>query len=314
MRQVYITDYVKDPDIEAEVLGNRLANNLSRDIEVLLVWHQKVNKEYVSQFPNLRGVVRYGVGYDNIDVSELSARGIIFCNTPDYGIDEVSDTAITMIMVFHRGVMHYDIECRQYKTGWQENTLPHLTRTNRNTVGIIGAGRIGSALMLKARMLGFNIAFYDPYVPEGYDKVMRARSMSCLTELLSISDYVSIHTPLTEETRAMVNREFIASMKPGAVLINTARGAILEDDQHLLDGLVSGRLGAVGLDVLPQEPPIETPFIKAWRNHTALAKRIIINPHAAYFTNEAYREMRRLAATNAKRILNRERPKNIIGP
>ena len=132
---MYITDYVDNPDIEREVLGDIVSQD-KNTAEVLLVWHQRIDKEYLDLFPSLKGVVRYGVGYDAIDLKAIKDRGIVFCNTPDYGTDEVSDTAVGMILNITRGISRYDHLCRFYTdNSWQENTITSLKRNNQITIG-----------------------------------------------------------------------------------------------------------------------------------------------------------------------------------
>jgi len=313
MSQVYITDYVDNPTFEQEVLGDHISTKQNSDAEVLLVWHQKIDAEYLDQFPNLKGVVRYGVGFDNIDLLEIEKRGLVFCNTPDYGTDEVSDTALAMMLSILRGVFAYDHFSRDYVESWQENIIQGLRRVSSLTLGVVGAGRIGTALMRKAKALGMDVVFYDPYKDSGYEKAVGVRRCHHLTEFLAQCDVVSMHTPLTQETQAMINQSFINAMKTGAILINSSRGEVLEDLDLIYNALQSGHLSGVALDVLPDEPPVDCRLIDAWRaRDKALSHRIIINPHTSYYTQESYVEMRTKAAENAKRILDGEQPLNII--
>jgi len=308
---VYITDYIDNPDIESDLLDGILTDDPQK-VEVLLVWHQKINAQYLDQFPNLRGVVRYGVGFDTVNLNDIKSRGLVFCNTPDYGTDEVSDTALAMLMNIIRGVSIYDFECRNYSGSWQENTIKRLHRTTSLSLGVIGAGRIGTALIRKACATGINISFYDPYLPSGYEKSIGVSRYYDLYDMLSQVDIISIHTPLTEETRGMVNKKFIALMKKRSSFINTARGEIIDNLDDFYDAMVSGHITSIGLDVLPHEPPRNCKLIKSWKDRGVLSSRITINPHVSYYSIESYREMRYKAAKNAKRIINGEEPLNII--
>lgn len=313
MNKVFITDYVSDPYIEHKILGKELSNKPSKDIEVLLVWHQTIDKQYLDQFPKLKGVIRYGVGFDNIDIQEIESRGILFCNTPDYGTDEVSDTALAMMLGFLRGIFAYDIFSKNYFDSWQENTIPDLRRLSELTLGVLGAGRIGTALMRKTKALGMNIVFYDPYKDSGYEKAIGVNRFYNREEFLSNCDIVSIHTPLTNETKFMVDENFVSSMKKGSILINTSRGEVIQDLDVLYKALKEGQLSAVGLDVLPSEPPKKCSLINAWRcGDKNLAHKVIINPHTSYYSQDSYIEMRTLAAKNAWRILKNIKPINII--
>jgi C-terminal binding protein len=311
---VYITDYISDPSIESEILGGALSPTSHEGIEVLIVWHEKINSSYTSRFPHLKGVVRYGVGYDNLDLEHLRSKGVYACNTPDYGVDEVSDTAMAMILNVSRGLCRYDHRCRDYITNWQENTLPSIKRTSETVLGVVGAGRIGGSVLLKARAMGYQTMFFDPYKPSGHEKMLGAMRTETLAELLAVADIVSVHVPLSDATRGMVNAEFLASMKLGASIVNTARGALLDQLDSLYEPLKSGRLDCACLDVLPEEPPPTSgKLIEAWRQRANwLDGRLVINPHTAYFSGAAYIEMRAKAAENALRILKGRKPLNIV--
>jgi C-terminal binding protein len=313
MAKVYITDYIEIADIEKSILGDKLSLEPNRDIEVLMVWHKNINKHYIEKFPNLKGIVRYGVGYDNIDIKYANSKNIFVCNTPDYGTDEVSDTAIAMILNISRGITRHDYLCRNYINNWQENILPETKRTSKYKLGVIGAGRIGGSVLLKAKALRLQTCFFDPYKPRGYEKMLHAERVESISKLLNWADIVSIHTPLTEETNEMINDEFISQMKYQSSLVNTARGKILKDIDCLYEPLKNNQLSSVALDVLPNEPPKESKLVNAWRNReTWLNGRLIINPHNAYYSRQAYSEMRTKAAENALRICNGQEPFNIL--
>ena len=312
--RVCITDYIADPSTEQEILGASVGSTPGVDTEVLLVWHQHVDASFIDGFPRLKAVIRYGVGYDNLDLAELKRRGIYACNTPDYGVDEVADTAIAMIMNIARGVSRYDYLCRTFTHGWQEPVLQPLRRTGVMTLGVVGAGRIGGSVLLKAFALGFHTVFHDPYRPPGHEKTLRSARTETLMELLSQTDIVSLNLNLTRESHMMVNARFIAAMKPGASLVNTARGGLLDDLDTLYEPLREGHLHCVALDVLPEEPPVRGgKLLEAWRRRDAwLDGRLIINPHGAYYSQEAFFEMRRKAATNALRVIQGREPVNIL--
>ena len=310
---VYITDYIEKPDIEKGILGNALSASLQDSVRVLLVWHEHITKEYMERLPNLEAVVRYGVGFDAIDLKAAAERGIRVCNTPDYGVDEVSDTALAFAMGYCRRIWSYNLLAKQLPEDWQENTITSIRRTSQTVVGVVGAGRIGGSLARKAKAVGFDVVIYDPYQPSGIEKLLNVRRAETLEDLLAESDIVSVHTPLNEETKGMINSSFLSGMKPGAALINTARGGILESVDTLIPFLESEQLAFAGLDVLPQEPPVDEGLITAWRQmSSSLEGRLVINPHTAYYSIEAYVEMRTSAAQNAMRILKGQTPRNII--
>ncbi|TVP82012.1 MAG: C-terminal binding protein [Puniceicoccaceae bacterium] len=313
MSVIAITDYFKVPDVEREILGDLVGTQVGDDTVVLLVWHRDITGEYVDRLPALRGVQRYGVGYDNLDLSALQERGIVACNNPDYGVDEVSDTAVAMILNIVRGVSTYDQAARAYRSTWQENVNPAVKRTSETVLGVVGAGRIGGSVLLKCRALGFQTVFFDPYRPRGYEKMLKSRRLDSLDELLAVSDVVSVHTPLNAETRGVINAAFIKAMKPGGALVNTGRGGLLEGTECLVEALHSGHLAGVALDVLPQEPPPNDALISAWRlGEEWLGGRLIINPHTSYYSAESYRELRVNAARNALRIYENRPPYNLL--
>jgi len=313
MSKIYITDYIDNPYIEKEILQNNLSEDFNKNIEVLLVWHDHITKEYIDKLPNLKGIIRYGVGYDSIDLEYAKTKNIYVCNTPDYGTEEVSDTAIAMIMNIARGISRYDYQCREYSNTWQENILPSIKRNSEYNLGVIGAGRIGGSVLLKAKSLSLNTYFYDPYVPRGHEKMLGSKRLETIEELLEISDIVSINCPLTKETENMINASFISKMKKGSSLVNTARGGIIEDIDVFYTPLKNNHISNIALDVIPHEPPKNSLLIKAWRDKEKwLDGRFILNPHTAYYSDKAYHEMREKAALNALRILERKEPHNIV--
>jgi lactate dehydrogenase-like 2-hydroxyacid dehydrogenase len=313
MSKIAITDYFVQPDLETEVLGDLVGTEVGNDTEVLLVWHEQINEKYLKNLPNLRGVQRYGVGYDTLDIDYLKSRGIICCNNPDYGVDEVSDTAVAMILNIARGVSHYNYLAKSYFDSWQENINPRIKRNSETVVGIIGAGRIGGSVVLKCNALKFKTAFYDPYKDRGYEKLLNSKRFNSLDELLENSDIISIHTPLSHETKGVIDQKFLSKMKYGASLVNTARGGLFKDMDLLYKALSEQRIYSLAIDVLEYEPPKPNLIINAWRNSEKwLNGRLIINPHTSYYSQESYREIRINAAKNALRIYLNEKPFNII--
>ena len=312
-KNVFITDYIESPNIEFDVLGNYLSDNLSKEIEYIIVWHQKIDKNYIDNLPNLKGIVRYGVGYDQIDIGYCRKRNIVVCNTPDYGTDEVSDTALAMIMNITRGISRYDYFSRSYFNTWQENTIKSIKRNNEIKLGVIGAGRIGGSLILKANALRFQTFFYDPYVVRGHEKMLNSIRLESLKEILNACDIISINCPLNRETKAMVDDEFISMMKDGASLVNTARGGIISNIDVFYKALKEDKMSNVSLDVLPEEPPKKSLLLDAWRGKAPwLDGRFIINPHTAYYSDKSFLEMRYKAASNILRMIKGKSPYNRV--
>ena len=324
---IYITDYIEDPDFEKAIVGDclRSFSGDSEDrmsAEVLLVWHFSVNEVSLADFPKVKAIVRYGVGFDNIDLDFCKSRGIKVFNNPDYGVDEVSDTALAMIMNFSRCINAYNNQSRELVSSpdplkpWQENTNKNALRLKDANLGLVGVGRIGSALALKMKNIIGSINFYDPYVVAGYEKVLGANRYDSLEGLLECSDIVSVHTPLGPETKELIDDAFVNSMKDGCILINSARGGLLSSKACIYNGLKSGKIGAVGLDVLPEEPPLldaKDEFLSSWLDtNNEFSDRIMINPHTAYYSPQSYEEMRRKAATMALKALQDQQIQNRI--
>jgi C-terminal binding protein len=310
---VWITDYINNPSVEEQVLGKVLSDSKKHQAKVLLVWHQEINKKFISNFPNLKGVVRYGVGYDNIDVNLLKRKGIVFCNNPDYGVDEVSDTALAMILNFSRKISSYNHIAKSLHHSWQEQTIKSILRSKDTKVGIIGAGRIGSSLILKLNSLNYQTMFYDPYVPSGYEKTLNTKRADSLINLLKDSNFISLHCPLNSETKGMVDKKFISHLKKGSFIINTARGGLLLSNDLIYENIINGKIEGVGLDVTIDEPPLKgDKLINLWSKDNKLSQKIIINPHSAYYSKQSYKEMRVNAAKKALDILEGKTPKDII--
>lgn len=308
---IYLTDYVADPDIERTILSDKLfvfsEGTVDKEsIEILLIWHFAVTEAVLQDYPNLKAVVRYGVGVDNVDLEACRKSGIKVFNNPDYGVDEVSDTAVAMIMALSRNIIAYDKVARDLVQKpnpnllWQENTNSSSKRLSECTLGIVGVGRIGSAVARKMLPFVKNVEFYDPFVPAGYEKTLKARRHDTLPDLLENSDIVTVHVPLSDATRGFIDESFVANLRSGAILVNTARGGLIDDLDCFRAALASGDLFAVGLDVLPDEPPKydgSQAFLNQWLlDNQEFEGRIIINPHTSYYSPQSYREMREKAA------------------
>lgn len=325
---VGITDYIEPPaDIEQEgfpeadlvFLQDPASSNAARQqwqqADALLTWHWPIRGETIDLLDNCKIVVRYGVGFDTVDVPGLAERSIPLCNTPDYGTEEVADAACAMILAIQRKTVLYDRLARGYGETWQEHTIKPQLRTSHATLGLVGVGRIGTAVVNRMKPFGFKILGYDPYQPSGHEKAVGYTRVRTLDELLSQSDIVSMHCPLTNETRGMVDAAFFAAMKPGSAFVNTARGGVTDGLSSLEDALRSGHLAMAGLDVLPSEPPKPHPLLDAWRaDEDWLKGRLIINPHAAWHSDQGWYEMRYKAAETARMFLLEGYLRNLIQP
>jgi len=270
-----------------------------RACDAIVCYHDvALDGALVDRLDRCRLIVRAGVGYDQIAIADCAARGIPVCNTPDYGTTDVADHTIALVLALARGIVAYHIGLKaDLGVGWNFNAAPTVRRLSGQVFGIVGLGRIGTATALRAKALGMRVVFFDPYRPTGTELALGLERAGALNDLLATADVVSLHTPLSAETRGMINAETIACMKPGALLVNTSRGPIVDSDA-VLDGLRSGQLVGAALDVLPIEPPVgDEPLLVAWRSgESAIAGRLILSPHAAFYSASSLADLRRKSA------------------
>lgn len=255
----------------------------------------------IAPLHNLRLVVRNGVGYDNIDAEGLATLGIPVSNVPDYGTEEVADHAMMLALALERKLLPALQDVRQGNWNWRVTEPVRRLRGQR--FGIIGCGRIGTAVALRAKAFGFDVQFYDPYVASGYEKAIGVSRCSTLNELLASSDVVSLHCPVTRETRGLIGLAEIRAMKQGAFLINTARGPIVKE-AGLIEMLRSGHLGGAALDVLEREPARD-PELYTFPN-------FLVTPHEAFYSVEALEDMRVKSAQIVLQVLKGEEPINVV--
>ncbi len=275
------------------------------DADVILVVYAKITREIIESARNLRGIIKYGVGVDNIDVETATRLGIIVANVPDYAVETVADHAMGLLLALSRRIMVADRMMRSRSLGsWASppTTLKGVDLKGK-CLGLLGVGRIGRAVSERAKGFGMSVVAFDPYVPEEMGREMGVELMT-FDQVLEKSDFISIHSPLTEETRAMINEKSIAKMKDGVIIINTARGPLI-DHAALVDALKSGKVGGAGLDVLQSEPPSPDDPIFSFDN-------VVLTPHIAYYTSEAIGRLEMSAVGHAIDILQGKMPKNTI--
>ena len=325
--KIVITDFVTEPlEIERRILGNlaevvaldardesELAGRIEEANAVMMYHFISIGEATINALDRCRLIVRCGVGVDNVDCTAARRRGIAVANVPDYGTEDVADSAIGMTLALARGIHFLNSRLRRGRGAWSYTQAQPVPRLRGRTFGIIGLGRIGTATALRAKAFGMEVVFYDPYIADGYDKSLGVRRVDTLDELLRAAHVVSAHCPLTAETRHMLNGEAIGKMSPGAFLINTSRGGVV-DVMAVLEAVTSGHLTGAGIDVLENEPPApDDPLVHAWRNPNHPAHdRIIINPHAAFYCDEGLDEMRIKGSENCRRALLGEALHNVV--
>jgi phosphoglycerate dehydrogenase-like enzyme len=187
----------------------------------LMIMRWAVTASDLDRFPRLRCVVRMGVGYDKLDRKALAGRNILVCNVPDYGTTEVADHAIALALTLRRGILlHHEMQRRDPPASWRSFHHPMIRRLGVQNFGILGLGRIGTAVALRAKAFNFRVMFYDPYLPNGVELALGIDRAASLEELLRQTDTLSIHTPLTPETRGLLGQAELGLLRPGAVVIN----------------------------------------------------------------------------------------------
>ena len=325
--RVVITDFIND-DLAAEkdVLGpgidiaalnadneEALAGRVETASVVLSYGFFKISRASIQLLRDCRLIIRCGVGYDNIDIAFAREKGIPVANVPDYATEEVADSAIGMMLSLTRGIHLLNSRLRAKEGSWSYTLAAPLTRLRGNTLGIIGLGRIGTATALRAKALGLDVVFYDPYKPTGYDRTLGIRQTPDLDALLEQSLILSLHCPLTTETRNLIDARKLRLLPKGAFLINTARGAIV-DNSAIPEALESGKLAGAGIDVLETEPPPDNhPLFAAWRNPRHPAHhRVILNPHSAFYSEDSLLELRKKGARTALQALSGKPVPNIV--
>jgi len=273
-----------------------------------------VPAEFRSKLERCRILVTPKVGFDNIDLAAWSELGIPVCNVPDYGTQEVADHAMALLLSLMKGITFHTRELKQDPRGlWRPALNPYGKRLSACVFGVVGLGRIGTAAALRAKAFGMDVVVYDPYISNGSELAVGVRRVHSLTELFSQCDIVSLHAPLSAETEKLINAEVLAASKPGLVLINTARGPIIDLDA-LYEALRADQIQAVGLDVLPVEPADpDHPLIKAWAaGEDWIDHRLLLTPHSAFFTPESVYDMRFKGGEVALTYLQQGRLQNCV--
>jgi len=314
MARVVVSD---DPMIDVEYIERELDTDVlvadtgttqslveaATDAEVLVVdVNTPVTAEVFDQCPDLALVARAGVGVDNIDVAAAAANETHVTNVPEYCTDEVATHTVTLLLDCVRSVSAYDRDVRDGNWGW--GRARPVRRVTGRTLGLVSYGPIARAVRDRVRGFGVDVVASDPYVDgeamaaDGVEKVT-------LAALYERADYVSLHAPLTDETAAMVDAEALDAMQDHAVLVNTGRGGLVDEDA-LATALRNGDIAAAGLDVLEREPPTDSPLVGL--------DNCLVTPHAAWYSVEARSELNETVVANARAVRDGKVPPNRIDP
>lgn len=277
---------------------------MAKPAEVLIASTAAAGREFLRELPRLKGIVRTGIGYDSVDLDAATELGIAVANVPVFCQDEVAEHALGLLLAVARKIVRADRLTHQGKwvAGIQERMLP-IRRLRGLTLGVVGFGRIAQTFAGMAKGLGLRVAATDPYVAPEVAREAGVDLMP-LEELLPQSDIVSLHVPLTAETRYLINAGSIQLMKRGAILLNTARGPVV-NEVALEKALADGHLGGAGLDVMETEPAIISHPLLHFDN-------VVVTCHYASCSLEAYADLRRGISEQVAQILRGEFPRHLV--
>ena len=265
--------------------------------DAILVTYAKLNENILRSLKNCKAIGRFGIGVDNIDLKVAGELGISVNYVPDYCLDEVSDQAMAMIISMARKIPQSN---KLVQSGrWEMPAVVPMYRLRGKTVGLIGFGNIPRLMTPKAQAFGFNVIAADPYAPKELFEKFNVESVT-MDELYERSDFISVHAPLLPETKGLVNKEAFKKMKKTAIIVNTARGPLI-DEKDLIEALDNKEIGGAGLDVVETEPLPEDSALIGRDN-------VILAPHTAFYSVEALEELQTKAASDVARVLNGEEP------
>jgi len=276
---------------------------IARDAHGILVARSNISARIISALENCKVMVRYGVGVDNIDLPAATQKGIMVSNVLDYCVDEVADHALALILSLARKIV---FSARRVQAGeWTIQNLKPLKRLSGQTVGVVGYGRIGKMLAMKASAVGFKVLAHDPFVAAAGPEDDGINFVD-LETLLRESDFVSLHTPLTEDTAGMIGKERLDQMKDSACLVNVSRGALI-DEAALITALTEKRIAGAGLDVLVEEAANpDNPLQKM--------EQVIVTSHTAFYSEEAIQDLQEKAARKVVSALSGHIPDPLVNP
>ncbi len=277
--------------------------DVARRADGLLVTFAKITGDIIEQLERCRVIARFGIGVDNVDIETATRLGIVVTYVPDYCLDEVSDHALALLLALARKVTYANQLAQAGR--WEMRAVAPLRRLRGRTLGLVGFGKIPRILAPKAQAFGLKVITFDPYIS---DEDAASLGVECVDfeQLLQTADYVSIHAPLTPETEYLFKAETFQQMKSDSLLVNTARGPLV-DVQDLAAALDEGQLAGAALDVMPEEPPpSDSPLLGR--------DNVILTPHTAFYSEEALLDLQTKAAQDVARVLSGERPKYPINP
>lgn len=286
----------------AEASTPQAIMQVARDADALLVTYAKVTAEMIGQMTRCRIIARFGIGVDNVDIAAATNASVVVTRVPDYCIDEVSDHTMALLLALARKIPFAN--SRAHRGRWEMPAVVPIHRLRGSVLGLVGFGRIPQLVAPKAKVFGLRVISYDPFVSAETMKRAGVERVD-FSELVKVSDHISIHTPLVPETNHLFNADVFRRMKPTAHLINTARGSIV-DEAALAQALDEGHLAGAALDVLSQEPPSTSPLFGR--------DNVILTPHMSFYSAESLIDLQTKAAEEVVRVLAGEAPRNPLNP
>ncbi len=279
-----------------------------RDADILLVIAEPISRRVVSSLPRLKGVVRYGVGVDTVDLRAATEFGVVVANFPDFCLDEVANHTMALLLALNRKLFRLDrvVRTGQWTPAVLRSVLPPMGPLRGQTLGLVAFGNIPRRVAPRAQAFGLNVVAYDPYLEDAVFERFGVRRAGRVEDLLAESDYVSSHLPLTEETYHFFTAERFRLMKPTAYFINTSRGKVV-DQQALIRALEEGWIAGAGLDVFEEEPlPPDSPLTRL--------ENVILTPHSAYYSDRSGRDIKLRVGRAAADILRGFQPEHVANP
>ena len=273
------------------------------DADAILNADFRITAHIISSLGRCRVISRFGIGVDNIDVKAATAKRIPVANVPDFCTEEVADRAFALLLACASQLIQLDRRVR--KGQWREGKLPESVQIEDQILGLVGFGRIARAVGRRGRAFGMRIIAHDPYLTPSVIE-QEGASAASFEQVLSQSDFLSLHAPLVPETRHLINAVALRLVKPSAILINCARGGLV-DEQALVAALREGRLARAGLEVLEMEPPRKD-------NPLLGMDQVVFTPHSAAHTKKALHRVREAAVDAVVRVLGSERPLHVVNP
>jgi len=273
---------------------------LAKDADGVLVTYAKITADMIRQMTKCRIISRFGIGVDNVDIPVATEKGIVVTKVPDYCIDEVSDHAMALLL---SAVRKIPMGTDQVHAGtWKMPNFVPIHRLRGSVLGLAGFGRIPQLVAPKAQAFGMKVIAFDPYLPKDVFTKAGVEQVDFPT-LLKRSDYISVHSPLTPETKGLFGADAFKQMKKGSYIVNTARGPVI-DEQALAAAIDSGHIAGAGLDVMTTEPPVNSPLIGK--------KNVIITPHTSFYSDESLVELQTKAAQEVANVLTGKPARNPV--